>query len=151
MLKNTYIVPSTNATIAICANERRWSAIATTMLVTAPTRTMSETIIIRLRWQAVDGGACQEAEERPGEDAGEADEAGLNRRVRDREDEQRVRDPRRLGADRRKRLPDLQQNEVAVLSKRYELSQAASASFDLCNLPPPRQQICRGEEDGTPS
>ena len=49
MLKKTYIAPSTNATIAICANEMFPRAIVTTMLAIRNTRTTSPAIISRLR------------------------------------------------------------------------------------------------------
>ena len=129
MLKNTYIVPSTNATIAICAKESRWSAIATTMLVTRADADEVGDDHHALAVNAVDGDAGEEAEERPREDAREADDARLDRRMRHREHEQRIGDPGRLGADRRERLPDLEQDEVAVLAERQERPcQAASAT-----------------------
>src|SRR4051812_19780378 len=47
--------------------------------------------------------------------------------MRDREHEQRVRDPGRLGADRRERLADLKKDEVAVLAERGECHSTAVA------------------------
>ena len=135
MLKNTYIVPSTNATIAICANESRWSEIATTMLVTAPDADDVGDDHHPLAVKAVDGGACEEAEERPREDAREADDARLDRRVRHREHEQRIGDPGRLGADRRERLPDLEQDEVAVLAEREQARSSGERGLDLLQPP----------------
>ena len=49
MLKNTYIVPSMNATIAICRKVMRWSAVVTTMVASKHARTTSDVSIIALR------------------------------------------------------------------------------------------------------
>src|SRR5579884_1121134 len=67
---------------------------------------------------AVGGEPRGHREEHVREELCEADDARLRRRPREREDEQRVRDPRRFGAERRERLADLQQDEVAVAAKR---------------------------------
>ena len=63
---------------------------------------------------AVGGQPRGQREEHPWQASREPDEAGLGRRVRDRENEQRECDRRRLRADVRQQLPDLQQHEVAV-------------------------------------
>jgi hypothetical protein len=83
---------------------------------------------MRFPVQAIDRGAGEEAKKRPRQDAREPDDACLDRRVRHREYEQGVGDPGRLGADRRERLPDLEQDEVPVLAERKERVQAASAA-----------------------
>lgn len=49
MLKNTYIDPSRNATIAIWMNVIQPNATATTMVVSSDARTTSDVIIIALR------------------------------------------------------------------------------------------------------
>jgi hypothetical protein len=48
-LKNTYSVPSTNATSAIGTTDTWWTATATTSADTATIRTPSAAIMIRLR------------------------------------------------------------------------------------------------------
>ena len=72
--------------------------------------------------EPVGDDARDHAEERPRHDAREADDAGLRRRVRDREHEQGIGDRGRLGADRRERLPGLEQDEVAVAAERGRAS-----------------------------
>ena len=117
-LKNTNSVPSTNATIAICANETRCDRERDDELATGADAHDVGHDHHPLAVEAVGGDAGGEAEEGPRHETREADDAGLRRRVRDREHEQRIRDRRRLGADRRERLPDLEQDEVAVAAER---------------------------------
>ena len=63
---------------------------------------------------AVDRDAREQPEDGVRKEPGEADEAGLGRRVRHREHEQRIRDRGHLRPDRREQPPGQQQHEVAV-------------------------------------
>ena len=94
---------------------------------TATMRTTSAATMIRLRLSRSATTPATNAEERPGHDAREADDARLRRRVRHREHEERIRDRGRLGADRRERLPALEQDEVAIAAERGDERHAASA------------------------
>ena len=129
--------------------ESSWSAIATTRLVHGADVHDVRNDHQALAVQAVDGGSCERSRRAThGEARAKPTMPASAGECVSREDEQGVRDPGRLGADRGERLPDLQQDEVAVLAERYELAQAASATSTSRNLPPPRQQIRRGEQDG---
>ena len=63
--------------------------------------------------------AGRNGQEGDGDGAREGDQARLDRGVRQRKNEERVRDGGRLRARARQELPRLQQDEVAVAPERY--------------------------------
>ena len=72
----------------------------------------------QLAAEAVGRDAREQAEEPERHETREADETGPGRRVREREDEQRVRDRRRLRTRCGEQLSGLKQDEVAVAPER---------------------------------
>ena len=66
----------------------------------------------------VRGNACEDAEERSGEEVREPDDARLRRGMGEREHEQRIGDRARRRAGRRQQLAGLQQDEVPVAAER---------------------------------
>ena len=113
MLKKTEPVPSTKATTAICANDTR--SIASAARLRCGDRTASAASMSR-RFQRSTATPAK-AEEGVGQDRCEADDPGLRRRVREGEDEQRIRDRGRLRAGVESSCP-LEQDEVAVPPQR---------------------------------
>ena len=144
-LKNTYIVPSTNATIAICANVSRCERDRDDDARHGADAHDVGDDHHPLALEAVDGDAGEEAEERPRQDAREADDARLDRRVRHREDEQRIRDPVDSEPIVESVCPTCSRTKSRFLRSGSEAS-SGERGFDLDRiLAPPRQQIRRGE------